>query len=299
MTRTILIVSAIIIIGWFALKDQAYTFLIGEAANETEAPDYYYDEVWLERPASQTSGGWGDPWGVDLFIVAPPVSSPVRKGLLPAEHEALEKEYADFIANIGLTDADIEIYTPAYRSPSPASTGRKRDAEIQRSQSDMQDAMKRYLSAENRMRGLIILAAPDSESLLYAALSQLPDTQAFRERFGGVFVPEGKNASRWEDYLGSCSPAFAECVVTTSVSGKPSSISWLTPNLPHRSQAYSADSDFLGTIHTRVQTLSSWLDLNAEKPAEPFDTWAADEVVDVAPIHRPNPDEDISGERGD
>lgn len=293
-----LIAAAIFIVGWFALKDSAFTLFLGEATSLPDVPDYYFENVWLDRPEEAPQGGWEEPWGVDLFVIAPPASSPMRKGLIAADHDAIKSEYEEFAAALGLNDRDITIYAPSYRSPSPASEKRRRDEEIKDAQSDMASAMKRYLSTDNRLRGLVILAAPDTEPLLYAALQQVPESEDFRKRFGGVLVPAGKDETRWDDFIGSCSPAFDSCALATSQSAGTGALSWLTPSLPRPSLNYSADDELTTMIDDRMQSLSTWLDLNAERPAEPFDTWAADEVVDVAPIHRPNQDEDISGERG-
>lgn len=297
--RKVLIAAAILIVGWFALKDWAYTALQGKSDATPEAPDYYFEEVWLSRPAAPTSGGWEIPWGVDLFLIAPPVSTPMPKGAIAADNDALKDEYQALIEDLGLADSDLTIYAPAYRSPSPASSNRERDEEIKFAQDDIAAAMKRYLSTDNRLRGLVILATPDTEPMLYAALQQLPKTQEFRERFGGVLMPSRKDESRWNDFIGTCSPAFEACARATTLVETTGGLNWLTPNLPRKKLSYAGDSGLGNEIAERMQELSNWLDLNAEKPAEPFDTWAADEVVDVAPIHRPNGDEDISGERGD
>ena len=297
--RKVLIAAAILVVGWFALKDWAYTALQGKADATPEAPDYYYAEVWLARPDTPTSGGWEEPWGVDLFLIAPPVSAPMPKGSIAADSAVMKDEYSALIQDLGLTEKDLTIYAPSYRSPSPASTRRERDEEIKFAQDDIAAAMKRYLSTDNRLRGLVILAAPDTEPMLYAALQQLPKSQDFRERFGGVLMPSRKNESHWNDFIGTCSPAFEACARATSLVDSTSPLSWLMPNLPRRYRTYTGEPNLADNIAARTQELSNWLDLNAEKPAEPFDTWAADEVVDVAPIHRPNGDEDISGERGD
>lgn len=297
--RKVLLGAAILIVGWFALKDWAYTTLQGSSDQTPEAPDYYFEEVWLARPDTPTSGGWEEPWGVDLFLIAPPVSTAMPKGAIAADSDVLKKEYAELVRDLGLTAEDLTIYAPSYRSPSPASSKRERDEEIKFAQDDIAAAMKRYLSTDNRLRGLVILAAPDTEPMLYAALQQLPKSQEFRKRFGGVLMPSRKDESRWNDFIGTCSPAFEACAKATSLVGSGNNLGWLLPKLPRRTLSYTGEPDLADNIAARMEALSSWLDLNAEKPAEPFDTWAADEVVDVAPIHRPNGDEDISGERGD
>ncbi|WP_300378948.1 hypothetical protein [Henriciella sp.] len=296
--RRILIAAAIILIGWFALKDWAYGFVVGTAETTPETPDYYYDEVWLERPGETPPGGWEEPWGVDLFVIPPPVSTPTRAGLIPASSDLLKSEFAKMLESSGLSDDSYMIYAPGLRSPSPASTGSMRAAEMETAKKDVAEAMKRYVSAENRLRGLIIVASPDSEPLVAAALQQLPEDETFRQRFGGILLPEGKNLSRWSEPAGACSPAFDGCAVKTTLNAESGMLSWIKPNLARSPRTYSVEEGFLATVDTRIETLSNWLELNADKPAEPFDTWAADEVVDVAPIRRPNAEEDISGERG-
>lgn len=297
--RRILIAVFVIFVAWIALKDWGYSTFLGKAEVTPEQPDYFYTEVWLERPEDMPPGGWESPWGIDLFVVAPPVSTPVRKGLVPAESEEMAADYARFAEAAGLTASEATIYAPAYRSPSPGSGANARKEQMLAAQSDIIAALRRYLSADNRSRGLIILAAPGSEPLAESVVEALPQEADFRDRFGGILLPAGADPADWTTKASPCSPAFEDCVVVTSISGQAPVISWLLPGLAHRKQAYSAESDPASTIETRAQTLANWLDLNAEKPAEPFDTWAADEVVDVAPIIRPNQEEDISGERGD
>ena len=297
--RNVLIAAALLVLGWFALKDWAFGLVLGRSEMVPETPDYFNESVWLERPASQPSGGWEAPWGVDVFLISSPVTSAVRKGALPAEDDALKKEYEALIVQTGLRTDGLTVYAPAYRSPSPASDKRERDEEIKLAQSDIALSMKRYLSAENRQRGLVIVAAPKTEPMLYAALQQLPETAQFRQRFGGVLLPSGKNKSRWDTVMRGCSPAFDDCSLPTTMDANPMGMGWVMPRLPQPHLTYSADPALSSQISDRVEALSSWLDQNAEKPAEPFNSWAADEVVDVAPIHRPNSDQDISGERGD
>ena len=111
--------------------------------------------------------------------------------------------------------------------------------------------------------------------------------------------PSASSSSRgWDAFMGECSPAFDACALPTTIGASASSLGWLLPRVPHPKLSYSAESSLNERVSDRVDSLSSWLDENTDKPAEPFNTWAADEVVDVAPIHRPNSDEDISGDRG-
>ena len=295
--RPVLIAVIICLIGWFALKDWTYSLVLGQTEAETEEPDYAFPETWLDRPDTAPPGGWADPWGVDLFVLAPPQSSPAGKGLQPVGSDKLRADYARLMSLANFENT--AVYAPAYRSPSPASTGKQRKSEMEKAKTDTVSALERYLEADNRQRGLLILAAPDSEPLLSAVLEALPQDEDFRERFAGVILPSRKTIENWESQIGPCSPAFETCAVETSLNAAKPSLGFLLPELPRPKLTYSADAEFDETVKTRVQSLSNWLDANAVKPAEPFNSWAADEVVDVAPIHRPNGDTDISGDRGD
>ncbi|WP_084396480.1 hypothetical protein [Henriciella aquimarina] len=297
--RRILIAVFVILVAWIALKDWAYSAILGEADITPEAPDYFYDDVWLERPEEQPPGGWKEPWGVDLLVIAPPVSSPARKGLVPAGSELLEQDYTRFMEATGLAGAEMTIYAPGYRSPSPGASENARKKQLLQSQTDLKAALKRYMSADNRVRGLVILAAPDTQPLAESLLKALPEDADFRDRFGGVVLSAGESAEEWEPVIQSCSPAFESCVMESGIVGTPQALAWLLPSQPYKKRTYRIDGDATKAIETRMESLSNWLDLNATKPAEPFDSWAADEVVDVVPIIRPNGEEDISGERGD
>lgn len=297
--RRALIAALVILLAWIALKDLIYAGMLGASDSDPQQPDYSYEESWLQRPDDAPPGGWEEPWGVDVFVLPPPQSTPAPKGLQPADSDKLRSDYRRFLSQSGLDARDMVIYAPAYRSPSPATTGDERFEEMEEARSDVSAALRRYLSADNRDRGLVILAAPGSEPLLNAVLLVLPDSHQFRERFGGVILPDRKLPSVWRDQIGTCSPAFDGCALQTDLAATKPAIGIFIPELPRPKLNYSAGEDFLERVDTRLQALTSWLDLNATKPAEPFDSWAADEVVDVAPIRRPNQDVDISGERGD
>ncbi len=296
--RRILIAVVIILVAWIALKNTAYSSFLGEADSSPDAPDYYYSEAWLDRPETPPPGGWETPWGVDVFVIAPPVSDPAPKGLLAADTPSLTDEYQRFMSGLQSQDANWTVYAPAFRSPSPASTGATRKASLAAAMDDVSLGFKRYLSADNRDRGLLILVAPGSEAMLEPVLSQLRSTDSFRQRFAGIILPATATADGVDEITGSCSPAFDSCILRTSMEAKPNVLRYVLPSLPRPKMNYTADEDFPAEVDARMQALSSWLDENAAKPAEPFDTWAADEVVDVAPIRRPNQEEDISGERG-
>lgn len=297
--RRILIAVLVLFVAWIALKNVAYSAFIGETEFQPQTPDYYYDEAWLDRPDSPPPGGWDSPWGIDIFVIAPPLSEPAPKGLIAAESPYLTTEYEEFRSSLIGDNQDFEIYAPSYRSPSPASGAARRKAMMTTSVEDVALGLKRYLSADNRDRGLLILTAPGAEPFLEQALEQLPDSDGFRQRFGGIIVSAQSGITDLEAMTAPCSPAFEACVMPASLSAQPTPMRFILPSLPRPEMTYAADAELQSAINSRALALSDWLETNAAKPAEPFDTWAADEIVDVAPIRRPNQDEDISGERGD
>ena len=296
--RRILIVVLVLLASWIIFKDMAYRSIIGASTDAPAEPDYFNAEAWLDRPAELPPGGWETPWGVDLFLIAPPVSRPAPAGLLGATSEELHSEYEEFAEGTGADLISETVYAPAYRSPSPASSAAKWEEQAEVGASDVKRAFKRYLSNDNRDRGLIIVAAPGAEGILDVILQDVPESPDFRQRFGGVVVPTGQSSPALAESVGTCSAAFDTCVQELAIDASASPWRFIFPGLRKPELEYKAEEDVPAAIQVRAEALSQWLDLNAVKPAEPFDTWAADEVVDVAPIRRPNQDEDISGDRG-
>lgn len=297
--RRFLIVVLVLVVAWFAFKNMVFAAMLGTSETVPVEPDYYYEDAWLLRPAEATPGGWESPWGVDLFVIAPPVHSPTPKGLVSIDADALHADFEQYLADTELSAVTPEIYAPAYRSPSPADTGHHRKEDYATAAADAATAFRRYMTADNRDRAFMVMAAPGAEKLLPAVLEAIPEGEEVRLRFGGIVLPETGRTALDARSLGACSPALDDCVLESGIKAEASALRWFVPGLPHPEVSYSAAESDVQAINQRASDLSSWLEDNAVKPAEPFDTWAADEVVDVAPIRRPNQDEDISGERGD
>jgi hypothetical protein len=299
--RRILIALAVLVallVGWVLIKDSVYLASLGKADAVPDAPDYSYSENWLERPIQKPPGAWETPWGVDILLIAPPATTKAPIGRLAANAPSLAEDYDRFREETEIGSDALTIYAPGYRSPSPASSKARWLEGMQGAAEDIGAAVGRYISTDNRQRGLIIVAAPDTAPLLVSALDALPSDEAFRTRFGGVFVPAGQPIEDWTEKVGSCSPAVETCVVRTSIDAVEPARRFIMPSLPRSRLAYSADDSLQDTLKGRADKLARWLDDNAAKPAEPFNSWSADEIVDVEPIRRPNSDEDISGERG-
>ena len=291
-------VLAVLVIGWIAVKDSLYGSWLGQSGVSPDLPDYSLEQAWLKRPAEQPPGGWETPWGVDLLVISPPVTTPAPKGLLEAGAETQVIDFERFAEQIGLEGTDLAVYAPGYRSPSPALSKSRWRSSLTTSADDVRAAVSRYLSSNNRERAVIILAGPDTGPLLEAALEALPDDEAFRRRFGGVVLAEDMTGGVWDAKVGNCSEGVESCVVPSSLSTSKPARRLFLPSLSRSRLVFSAEDDFVPMLQDRAASLSTWLDSNAPKPAEPFNSWAADEVVDVVPIRRPNSDQDISGERG-
>jgi len=299
--RSILIalgIVAALAIGWVAFKDSLYASWLGRGERVAEEPDYSLEEDWLQRPAELPAGGWASPWGVDVFLIAPMPTSPAPAGLMDASSEALKSDYSRFVEQTGLVSETAVLYAPSYRAPSPAAGKKLRSEGTELASDDVSMALARYLSADNRKRALILVAAPGNGDMLDAALDALPRDEEFRQRFGGVMLPAGMATDEWSEKVGPCSDAVEACVVETGLATSKPFRRFLMPSLPRPQLVYSDTGSISAEIDSRAEALSSWLEENATKPAEPFDTWAAEEVVDVAPIRRPNSERDISGERG-
>ena len=292
-------IVAALAVGWVAFKDSVYASWLGQGEREAAEPDYGLQEDWLQRPAKTPPGGWASPWGVDVIILAPFPTTPQPAGLLPASSDVIRSDFEDFMDDAGLaSELGAVVYAPSYRAPSPASRKRMRGEASALAAGDVAAAVSRYASADNRKRGVLIVAAPGTEALLEAALSALPDDEDFRQRFGGVMMPADMDVAEWVEVAGPCSDAVDACVVSTGLTASKPVRRFFLPSLPRPRLVYSADGTLADSINARAETLSIWLEENLPKPAEPFDTWAAEEVVDVAPIRRPNSERDISGERG-
>ena len=291
-------IVAALAIGWVAFKDSLYASWLGRGERVAEEPDYSLEEDWLERPAELPAGGWASPWGVDVFLIAPMPTSPAPAGLMDASSEALKSDYARFVEQTGLVSETAVLYAPSYRAPSPAAGKKLRSEGTDLAAADVRQAMTRYLNADNRKRALILVAAPGSETMLEQVIEALPQDEEFRQRFGGVMLPARMATGDWTEKVGPCSDAVEACVVETGLATSKPFRRFLMPSLPRAQLVYSDTGSIGAEIDSRAEALSSWLEENATKPAEPFDTWAAEEVVDVAPIRRPNSERDISGERG-
>ena len=89
------------------------------------------------------------------------------------------------------------------------------------------------------------------------------------------------------------------CVTEFALDASSDAMAWVKPNLKRKPETYTvATEDAPATFGGMATRLSEWLDTNVDQPAEPFDSWAADEVIDADPIIRPGSEKDISGERG-
>ncbi|RIJ26140.1 hypothetical protein D1224_00535 [Henriciella barbarensis] len=292
-------IVAALAVGWVAFKDGIYASWLGQGEREAVEPDYALEDDWLERPAEAPPGGWASPWGIDVVILAPFPTTPQPAGLLTASSDVIKNDFDGFMDEAGLSsELSSVVYAPSYRAPSPALGKRMRDEASALAAADVAAAVSRYASADNRKRGVLIVAAPGTEALLEGALSALPADEDFRQRFGGVMLPADMDVAEWMEVAGPCSDGVDACVVSTGLDASKPFRRFLLPSLPRPRLVYSDDGTLANTIDERADTLSVWLEENLPKPAEPFDTWAAEEVVDVAPIRRPNSERDISGERG-
>jgi len=158
-------------------------------------------------------------------------------------------------------------------------------------------AFEQYLYSKNKWRGILIVAAPETEQLLGPLLQRIEADPRLVERFSGVVLLSDTSSAFAEV---KCSPVMeGNCVVQADIKRESSYLNWLLPQ-PHRSPVSFEilDRAALGkTLIDRNTSLSLWLDKHAPKPAEPLGGLEDMEVIDIAPVRRPGETDDVIAER--
>lgn len=288
MTRLRLILILVVIGAWFGLKDITYrSFFAGEILADQAAATYNDDNGWGVLPIETPPGAWMDPWGVDVFIIAPPSGASAGSGLVGDFDEDASREMTQHLLQIEKVFAPAgPSYGPIYRHPSASATSHTAGWDIARE--DLTMAFERYLYTKNNMRGILLVSAPGTEELVPPLLTRIESDPRLLERFSGVvWLQDNETIPEIEV---SCSPVMdGGCSVIGAVKNDFRILNWVTPQMPRKSIFFNfADADVLGTkIAERNTKLSIWLDENAPKPAEPLGGLEDMEVVEVAPIRRP------------
>lgn len=282
--RRALIACLGIIVLWFGLKDWVYRTINSQGEPLiAEQLDYSDAAAWIERPAIPPPGGWETPWGVDVFLVAPPSTRPAKNGEILIGDNTID---AALVAFDGLP-----VYAPRYRQPSPAVRRRDTSPYDDHSRADITAAFDQYLETDNLLRGLLIAVPEGHEALVEDSLAEIRADADLRQRFAGVLSLTAGADQPPEALDGViCSDAMeGQCVIAAAMPGKRSALGILTPTLPAPPRSYALADAEAATIavSSRAALLSEWLDEALPKPAEPLGGFDTMESIEIAPIRRP------------
>ena len=295
MRRTLLIVALGLAL-WFGLKDWAIRVIMSQGtAIQSAAVDYALPESWALRPDTIPAGAWETPWGVDVFLLLPPVTSPTRHGIIGPENGIVQKETQRMAAlfSVALAKAG-PVYAPRYRQASPAQLKRDQPNGIAAMVSDTQSAFSHYLEADNRGRAILLAVTPGAEPLLETINARILGDDQLQDRIVGTVVFSSP-ASRADDLLtgAPCNESVSDiCRIPVAIRTRHGWLSWLSPNLPTKPVRYRilASDNMPEQLADRAKLVSAWLDANAPKPAEPLGGF---ETIEIAPIRRPGETNDV------
>jgi len=278
---------AVLILAWFGLKDTIYRASL--EANTPASPDpldYTSVDSWAAFPEVQPPGAWETPWGVDVFLIAPPTGVASVPGLVNARSETHQERFDASVTELSRAIAKgAPVYAPHYHAPSAVSP---RGANAEQVAAGLTAAFDTYVNEHNLDRA--VLLAIDERALPFAdpILARLTETD-MAERFAGRVV-FGENLSG--AVPARCNPSLENtCEQTVDMRNHSNAFSVVLPRLRGRIGRRSViDAD--GTadaISVQMRQVSAWLDENAPKPAEPLGDF---EEIEIAPVYRP--DEAIS-----
>ncbi len=287
--RRAIVVVAVAAILWMGLKDWAYrTFYMQKDPIETSEPVYGALENWALRPVEAPPGAWESPWGVDLFVLPPIRRAPHPPGVVSFDHERSRGETEAFLGRLLDVLGDAPVYAPYLRHGSPVHKESADFAEM--TETDAVAAFRSYLEEDNLKRGFVLIAPPSMTEPVQSVLASFAGDDDVRQRFGGV-VWLGPETAGLEDL--ECSDGLVgQCLIEVPMKSGVPFLQRLMPNLPRpRLKHHLTDPEAAQvSIANRVAFLSTWLDENAPKPAEPLGGLEEMESVDVAPIRRPGDD---------
>lgn len=299
MTRSHLIIAAVLLAAWFGLKDVVFRSVFpGKTPSEQIAATYNGDDGWAVIPVEPPPGAWLDPWGIDLYIIPPPSGAAAGKGLIGAFHAKAAEEMTKHAHKIEKALAPSgPSYSPIYRHPSASMRPKANAWDV--AHEDIAIAFERYLYTKNNMRGILLVSSPQTQDFVAPILARIESDPRLLERFSGVLWLQTNTTPPNMEV--NCSPVMiGNCDIVGIVQNTSSWLGWMLPRQPRKSVRFEfSDPEQLATQLTERNTkLSIWLDENAPKPAEPLGGFDDIEIVDVAPIRRPGETDEILAEDG-
>lgn len=286
-------------VAWMVSKDALVDrFAQPTSTDAPEPPDYAATEAWIARPAEPTPGGWETPWGVDVFLILPAPRTGERVVNLPAGQMRTE---GDALRRAIITEFSklAPVYAPSYRAVAPAAY--RFDSESPDFQSaliteeeDVIAAFNRYLDADNRFRGVLIVAYGEAARLLRPLEEAVLESDGLAERTLGyvaVKAPDIAPPAAPIDF--SCMQGVSRpCLVSAEYEPDLPLTRFVLPQLPVRALPAPANAMPEGlaeTLKDRIGSASNWLDTNATKPAPPLPPL---EAIEISPIKRPGQQDD-------
>lgn len=298
MKRLAWLIPIFAVAAWFLLKDIAYrSYIAGKETPGAVTASYLEEDGWAVLPVEPPPGAWITPWGIDFFVIAPPSSVPAGGGLIS---KAVEPATSEMRANVLTIEKAFALagplYSPVYRHPSAATRAAPEDWDVSRE--DIAMAFERYLYSRNNWRGVVLVAAPETQHLAAAVLERVEKDPRLLERFGGIVVIGAPGDLETTEI--NCSPAMeGHCGIFAEVNKRQALLDYMRPKL-HRSALkfeFSEPADLTVTLQERNTKLSLWLDTNAPKPAEPLGGLDEVEVIEIAPVRRPGETDEVIAER--
>lgn len=275
--------GAVLLAGWFGLKDTVYRISLQSNAPAVIDPlDYASVDSWAAFPDAMPPGAWETPWGVDVFLIGPPAGLSSGPGLVNARIEAHEEKYDAAITELSRGIAKgLPLYAPHYHSPSAVHNTGEYAAETALG---LVSAFSTYLAEHNRDRAILLAVDERALPLADPILAQLTG-DAIAERFAGRII-FGSNPSGAAPT--ACNPSLnSVCDQTVDMKAGGIPFGFLLPRLPGRiSERSLIDPD--GTaeaVAVQATQVSSWLDENGPKPAEPLGDF---EEIEIAPVYAPD-----------
>ncbi|MEM6900182.1 MAG: hypothetical protein AAF583_10465 [Pseudomonadota bacterium] len=272
---------AVVIIAWFGLKNPIYKLSLSGTPATPNQLDYSLVESWAAYPEARPPGAWETPWGVDIFLIGSPTGIAAAPGLVNALSEEHRETFDKNVTELsGALPRGVPIYAPRYHSPSAFHPKGEYADEVGDA---LNSALETYIASDNRDRA--VLLAVDERALPYAEniTAQLSSAD-LTNRFAGRIV-FGESDNRKAPV--NCNPSLENsCEWQVTMQPDTNPLSFFLPRLPGRivSRTVTEPVGIAETIRVQSQQVSTWLDENAPKPAEPL---GGIQEVAIVPIRRP------------
>ncbi|WP_299950435.1 hypothetical protein [Hyphomonas sp. BRH_c22] len=220
--------------------------------------DYRTTDSWAALPAEVPAPVWKDGWAVDVILIAPDAGlAPRSEAELASQTTragAQAKRMAESLAAVG------PVYAPLFR----------RDSE----QTDLSTAFQQYVDTHNRGRAFVIAT---DHTLTAEAFAGLKADDTLRERFGGFLrltrdigsddpFPAIDGAASLKDYCPDQYSELSDCQPIVRI-GRQDGMMIVAQDSPVGGDNLSG--------------LTSWLEANVAKTAEPLGSLEEVEIIDI------------------